>query len=355
VWEDPQARADALARATGGQSTQSSRAQSLAEMFRPPFEIISRLSWDQARDQGREEKKWLLVNVQDASIFDCQVLNRDLWKDERVVAVIRESFLFLQYSRNDPRSDGYIQYYFAQSMDNSDAYPHIAIIDPRTGEQLKVWSGRPIPKVDDFVEALYNFLDRYSLDVAKKNPVAKRKAEQPKAFDVGRMTEDEMLQMAMQQSLANGGEPANKQVDPDDLTKSMELGKATAIAESSGTSDNTPTADEDTQDTSDDTNENSVFKQIASDRPHEEPAPDQATTTRIQIRHPGGRIIHRFALVDTVRRIYEFLKAAPPSAEQAGKIFELMFVGKNLIESLDQTIEEAGLKNASVNIEWIDD
>jgi hypothetical protein len=334
---------------------QSSRAQSLAEMFRPPFEIISRLSWDQARTQGREEKKWLLVNVQDPSIFDCQVLNRDLWKDERVAAVIRESFIFLQYSRNDPRSDGYIQYYFSQSMDNPDAYPHIAIVDPRTGEQMKIWSGQPIPKVDEFVEALYNFLDRYSLDVAKKNPVAKRKPEQSKTFDLDRMTEDEMMQMAMQQSLANGGAGTPpKQEDPDDLTKSADFGKAGAKAESSGTGDATPTAEKDTQ-ANGESSENALFKQIASDRPHEEPAADPKTTTRIQFRHPGGRVVRRFALADRVRRIYEWLKAAPPSPEQAGKTFDLMFVGKNLIESLDATIEEAGLKNASINIEWIEE
>jgi hypothetical protein len=324
-------------------------------MFRPPFEIISRLNWEEAREEGKDEKKWLLVNVQDPAIFDCQVLNRDLWKDERVVAVIRESFLFLQYSRNDLRSDGYVQYYFAQSVDIPDAYPHIAIVDPRTGEQMKIWSGRPVPKVDDFVEALYNFLDRYSLDVAKKNPVAKRKAEQPKTFDVDRMTEEEMLQMAMQQSLANGGSgtPPDKQADPDDLTKSVDFGRGgSAKAESSGTSDVTAIAEEDSQVSSP---EAVLFKQIASDRPHEEPAADPKSTTRIQFRHPGGRVVRRFALDETVRRIYEWLKASPPSSEQAGKTFDLMFVGKNLIESLDATIESAGLKNASINIEWIEE
>lgn len=318
-------------------------------MFRPPFEIIHRAGWEQAREEGKEEHKWLLVNVQDPSIFDCQVLNRDLWKDERVVAVIRESFLFLQYSRNDSRADGYIQYYFAQSMDNPDAYPHIAIVDPRTGEQMKIWSGRPVPKVDDFVEALYNFLDRYSLDVAKKNPVAKRKAEQPKVFDVDRMTEDEMLQMAMQQSMANGGAGTPPKIeDPDDLTKSVDFGKAKA--EASGTS-----SDDAMEDDSKDVGAASVFKSIASDKPHEEPAADPKTTTRIQFRHSGGRVVRRFALDDPVRRIYEWLKASPPSEEQAGKTFDLVFTGKNLIENLDATIEQAGLKNASVNIEFLED
>jgi hypothetical protein len=248
-----------------------------------------------------------------------------------------------------------MQYYFAQSMDNPDAYPHIAIVDPRTGEQMKIWSGRPVPKVDDFVEALYNFLDRYSLDVAKKNPVAKRKPEKAKSLDVGRMTEEEMLEMALQQSMANGGSGlAPKHEDPDDLTKSVDLGRAgESKAESSGSS--TAQADEDIESSSAESPQATLFAGIASNRPHEEPAADPKTTTRIQFRHPGGRVVRRFSLDDTVRRVYEWVKASPPSAEHAGKPFDLTFVGKNLIESLDATIDEAGLRNASITIEWTED
>ena len=66
---DPQEHARNLALATGGASTRSSKSSTLAEMFRPPFEIISRLPFEEAREQGKDEEKWLLVNVQDASIF----------------------------------------------------------------------------------------------------------------------------------------------------------------------------------------------------------------------------------------------------------------------------------------------
>ena len=53
-------------------------------MFRPPFELMSRVPWDDARTEGRENQKWILVNVQDPSIFDCQLLNRDLWKHDGI-------------------------------------------------------------------------------------------------------------------------------------------------------------------------------------------------------------------------------------------------------------------------------
>jgi len=282
--------------------------------------------------------------VQDASVFDCQVLNRDLWKDQRVAGVIRESFIFLQYSRDDPRGSNYMNYYFSASKDVQDAYPHIAIVDPRTGEQVKVWSGRPVPQADDFLEALVNFLDRYSLDDAKKNPVAKRKPDRPKQVDVARMTEEEMLELALQNSMGNGGlQP--KPDDPDDLTKSMDFSSASGKGKAAVEDETTPEA------SGSNGTPASPFSLIASNRPHTEP-PAGAGVTRIQFRHSGGRVVRRFGLHEPVRHIYEWLKAEPMEGKE-GVEFDLMFMGKNLMEVVDQTIEEAGLKNGSVNMEYL--
>src|SRR6185436_11191705 len=65
VWadgEDPSSHARHLAAATGGASTTSSKANHLAELFQPPFELMSNMPWDAARDQGKDDEKWLLVN-----------------------------------------------------------------------------------------------------------------------------------------------------------------------------------------------------------------------------------------------------------------------------------------------------
>jgi len=240
-----------------------------------------------------------------------------------------------------------MQYYFSGSRDVQSAYPHIAIVDPRTGEQVKSWSGSPIPTPSDFLEALVNFLERYSLDATAKNPVAKRKPDPPKELNIDRMTEDEMLEMALQNSLANGGSPA-KPEDPDDLTKSASFGtagkgKATATdkegAESSSSTNGQELAPE------------SPFSLIRSDRPHLEPS-EPSTSTRIQFRHSGGRTIRRFALTDRVRRIYEWLKAEPLEGK-GGIEFDLMYLGKNLMDYIDMTIEEAGLKNGTVMMEFL--
>ncbi|KUL87321.1 hypothetical protein ZTR_03369 [Talaromyces verruculosus] len=352
IWEESSdnaaaAQRSALARATGGASETSSKSTLLAEMYRPPFDLMSRLPWDAAREEGRQNERWLLINIQDPSIFDCQVLNRDLWKDPGVRDTVKENFMFLQYNKDDERGMPYLQYYF-QGSDVSDNYPHIAIVDPRTGEQVKVWSGAPVIKAPDFLMQLHEFLDRYSLKQNARNPVAKRKPEVPREKKIEAMTEEEMLEMALKNSL-EGADTAERLADPDELTRSIGDLKGKGRAEDS---EKISLAEEEAA--AEDAGV-SAFRSIPSDRIHTEPPADPATTTRIQFRHPSGRVIRRFALADPVRRIYEWLKSEPPLAEKAGVVFELNAMGKNLIDELDTTIQDAGLKNGTVMIGYLED
>ena len=308
-------------------------------------------SWDDARDEGKDNKKWLLVNIQDPSIFDCQVLNRDIWKNESIVETVKEHFIFMQYSKEDPRASQYLQYYF-QNYDNQDAYPHIAIVDPRTGEQVKTWSGPPTPKAADFLMQLHEFLDRYSLRSNARMPVAKRKPEIKKEKQVSQMSEEEQLEMALKASM-QGGTNVDKDNDPDDLTRSVpDLGKGKGKAPEVIDIDDEEIYED--QGTTEDAQEGpsaaNPFNAISSTNPHTEP-PQASESTRISFRHPAGRIIRRFLLSDHVRRIYEWLKASPLEGKE-GSEFELVFLGKNLIESLDETIEDAGLKNGTIMVEF---
>ena len=337
-----------LAESTGGASETSTRSNMLAKMFQPPWDLMYKGGWDSAREEGREGLKWLLVNIQDGSVFDCQVLNRDLWKNPSVVDTVRENFIFLQYSKDDIRAEQYLQYYF-QEHSNPDLYPHIAIVDPRTGEQVKVWSTE-VPKPSDFLMQVHEFLDRYSLSSHARNPIAKRKSEAKKAKTIDQMSEEEQLERAMQASLAAQPESVGKTKfeDPDELTRSV--GRIGGEGESAeGDSDamsgvenghEAPAAP-------------SPFSLIPSDHPHEEPAagPD---VTRIQFRHPAGRVIRRFATSDPVRTIFEWLKAEPLEGKD-GAAFELVAMGQNLMDLADESIEQAGLKNGTVMIEFLED
>lgn len=305
---------------------------------------MSRLTWDEARTLGKEDKKWIMVNLQDMSNFQCQTLNRDIWKDAAVKELVSENFIFLQYDKDYPDSSEFITFYFPnQSHENPDNYPHVSIIDPRTGEQVKVWSGLPFPSAPEFHAELAEFLDRYSLAANSKNPVAKTTAKKPQTVDVDRLTEEEMLEMALKNSLEGGESSRSTSTpnvhDPDALTKSP----GGAAGEGKGKEPEQAV-------------QQSPFAQISSGNPHTEPDVNPATTTRIQFRHPTGRVIRRFNTQDPVRRIYEWLKAAPFEGKE-GIEFELkkMPAGQDLLESLDATIEEAGLKQGTVMVEFIED
>jgi len=339
---NPEIHNEVLSRATGGASDTTSKANLLADLFRPPFDLISPRSFSDARDDGKEDQKWILVNVQDPSIFDCQVLNRDIWKNQSIRDTIKEHFIFLQYNKDDPRGQEYVNYYFSSLRDSEAAYPHIAIVDPRTGEQVKTWSGSPGPKPSEFLQELHEFLDRYSLSFEKKNPVQTKRKEAKK--NVSQMSEEEQLELAMQASMANGSTSDHKDEDPDALTKDGGKGKA-------------PVGREDTMDVDEASTSKAKpetpFSRISSTNPHEEPT-DPKTTARIQFRHSSGRIVRRFNLDDPVRRIYEWQKAAPLEGKE-GVPFELVTMGKNLIDSLDKTIGEMGLNGGTVMLEHVED
>ena len=362
---NPEVHRQVLSRATGGASEQTSKSNLLADLFRPPFDLISPLPFSAARDEGKETEKWIIVNVQDPSIFDCQVLNRDIWKNASIRDTVKEHFIFLQYSKDDPRGQEYVNYYFSHMRDSEDAYPHIAIVDPRTGEQVKTWSGSPSPKAADFLMDLHEFLDRYSLNMESKNPVQAKRKEKKK--EVAQMSEEEMLEMALQNSLANGG--ASKDEDPDALTKAVKgKGKKREVLPERETEmDTTPIeppaatsiTNGNTEPSASAAKEDTPFSKITSTSAHEEPASTSPQeTTRIQFRYSGGRIVRRFSLSDPVRRVYEWLKAAPLEGKE-GKAFELLVTGpgggKNLIEMLDVPIGEAGLKQATVMVEFVED
>ncbi|KAL7793019.1 hypothetical protein V8C37DRAFT_109981 [Trichoderma ceciliae] len=334
IWGDDVSRVEPAV-----ENGTSAHARRLEDLFRPPYELMSRLSWDEARTLGKEDKKWIMVNLQDMSDFNCQMLNRDIWKDRAVQELVKENFIFLQLDKNYPDAEEYITFYFPnRTHENPDNYPHISIVDPRTGEQVKVWSGRPFPSAIEFHAEVAEFLDRYSLAANSKNPVARAAARKPQVVDVDRMTEEEMLEMALKNSLAgaqggglgSGSGSTPSVLDPDALTKEAEK--------------------------SEEPEPPSPFTQISSVNPHVEPDNNPATATRIQFRHPDGRIIRRFNLQDPVRRVYEWLKAEPLEGK-ADVNFELkrMPQGQDLIESLDSTIEEAGLKQGTVMIEFITD
>jgi len=357
VWDRPiqeltlDERRRRLALATGGASAVGPHAGRLAELFRPPAEIISHLGFEEARDEGKIQQKWILINIQEEANFSSQVLNRDIWKAEEVQQTIVENFIFLQWLNNGRDGRDYVRLYMPDALSGTDAYafPHIAIIDPRTGEQVKVWKEMPKTPIE-FVHTVHEFLERYSLRDDDKNPIqrALKPKPKPKPVNLEAMTEAEQVELALQKSMDVGATAGDEIIDitggDGDLMEVEKPGQRRPEPKGKAI-------------------EQTPFQKISGSNHHQEPAQGPAST-RIQFMlHDGSRVVRRFLLKDTVERLFEFVKAdllPEKEAQKEGggnpnKEFELVSMGKRLIEVLDKTVEEAGLKMGTIMVEALED
>lgn len=298
---------DLLLEATGGASAQSAKSSRLARLFQPPFDIMSDLDFDSARSEARESQKWLMMNLQDNSDFASQTLNRDLWKDKEVKALVKEHFVFLQFVNISEDGLQYLQFYPV------DKYPHIAIIDPRTRERVKTWN--TALNAMEFISDVSEFLERFSLDEERQNPVQKR-ARQSTTRDTS---------TAGSQTISS---------NPDNTPN----GQSAAPEQDNQTTQPTKIVD----------SKFANIRAVVSEEPAAGP-----NSTRVQFRLPSSRTVRRFLLQDPVRSIFEFVKAEVPEAKD--RVFKLVFNRANLIDKLDISLSDAGLKNASLVVEFEDD
>jgi hypothetical protein len=64
------------------------RPKNLSEIYRPPTEICFIGSFEELRQAGRQQGRWILVNIQSPTEFASQQLNADTWSDESLRAVL---------------------------------------------------------------------------------------------------------------------------------------------------------------------------------------------------------------------------------------------------------------------------
>lgn len=150
--------------------------------YEAPRKIRSKLTWKEAREVGMREGRWIMIDIQDYTTIKLHFMNRDIWNDMKILDVLREKFIFLQWRRKEYDASEYIGYYFPDHKLQS-AYPHITIVDPKTCEQLRLWSGY-VPKPTDFLSDLHAFLDRYGLN--------SRAEEQAGSMPMEAVEEDEL-------------------------------------------------------------------------------------------------------------------------------------------------------------------
>ncbi|KAF8924808.1 hypothetical protein BGZ58_001406 [Dissophora ornata] len=299
----------------GDTSPKTSR---LADLFKAPRDLMAKGDFDQSRNLAKNEAKWLMVNIQEPGIFACQVLNRDLWSDASVKEVVKENFVFLQFYSDSAEGKKYAAYYPLK------VFPHIAIIDPRTAERVHVWS-KAIDPVD-FLSDVSEFLDMHSLTDSTSKPSQPKKKKVVK--DISDMTEEEQLHAAMLASM--GGDPSSAIDISDEI-------QGTPASSTPEPEEAAPAAEE-----------VSVFDSIQPVL-HEEPR-DSANSTKIQFRlSDGSRLVHGFSKDAPVRALFEFVKAKVEDAQS--QPFELVFIGKPLLDDVDKTLAEMGIQHAQIMIQ----
>lgn len=284
----------------------------LADLYRPSFDIITFLNLDDAKVEGQKKNKWLLINIQKLSIFQSQILNRDLWSNFLVKKIIKNNFLFLQYHFDSSNGITYLNYY------NVSDFPHIAILDPITGEKIFQWEDGAVPSVEKWIKDIKIFLTNnsnyFSSDLkGELNPI---------------ITESKKV------TFANQNEKIQKNNQSDVILQN----------DSFNFTEN-----------NDETNPIDFF----SITPKNHLNFDGENSTKIQVKFPNGkRLIHTFKTDDKILSIFEWLKFVLLDKtfyeipENEG--FNLLNISDksfNFLESLKLTFENANLINVTLYLE----
>ncbi|XP_019850661.1 PREDICTED: UBX domain-containing protein 7-like [Amphimedon queenslandica] len=146
-------------------SSSSRKHQVLAELFKPPIDLMYQGTFHEARKYGQSQQRWLLVNLQDSREFKCQVLNRDIWRNASIRKLLKEHFIFIQIQRITDDGSKFQQLY------GVDTFPTVLIIDPRTGEKMVNLQDLT---VSSFLNEVQEFLAFNSLKNNHKSPNAKK-------------------------------------------------------------------------------------------------------------------------------------------------------------------------------------
>ncbi|CAL8280091.1 unnamed protein product [Lota lota] len=171
-------------------STVDKKLSTLADLFRPPIELMHKGSFETAKDCGQLENKWLMINIQNVQDFACQCLNRDVWSNEAVRTIIREHFIFWQVYHDSEEGQRYIQFY------KLNKFPYISILDPRTGQKMVEWNELDVAS---FLEQVTGFLAEHGqLDGPSCNAPPAKRARSESLIDA---SEDSQLEAAIRASL----------------------------------------------------------------------------------------------------------------------------------------------------------
>ncbi|MCJ1346899.1 hypothetical protein MMC31_005119 [Peltigera leucophlebia] len=143
----------------------------LKDMYLAPTSIVSTFSLLAATNYAHAKKRWLLINIQSATMPACGILNRDIWRHPNIANIVNQSFIFLQLNHSDARAEAYFGKYYGVKYVHEESegmlcagnhhkiiqLPHIALVDPVSGRRWKIWNGPGLPDKDRFLADLSEY------------------------------------------------------------------------------------------------------------------------------------------------------------------------------------------------------
>ena len=279
-------------------SANQSKNLTLANLFAPPDKIMFKGGYNDARYFSKIKNKYLLVNIQAPREFDSHQLNRDVWKNEQIIEIITKNFIFWQCEKETNDGITYINLYNIKRK-----LPHIAIIDPITGQKCKQWTGFIPPQI------LYSDLALFLVD----NPLP--------TFDIN-------TNILSSSSLEKTTINTNTIITESKKDKSIDINIAS--------------------DLSDNDNEKNKELKIKNMIPLDEEPKQGDNVLTIQLILPDGKKLKRnFLLTDTIHHVYTF---ALHHATNENFDLYTSFPRKMLNKNDTTTVLQADLKNAVIRM-----
>jgi hypothetical protein len=255
-------------------------------------------------------------------------------------------------------------------------YPHLAILDPRTGSLLwrkEGWTQVNPLSAEQFVEIASDFCSRHSFD---KLPTAARHAYtngiplgggrsssgggdtrsgNAHKRPIHELTEEEQLEAAIRASMCDADDKEDD--DSDDVVEVLDsMGdddtrKPSAQNDDATGSDNVGDNGTDGQQSSTSSFEREILSMEVGEEPSTGGGED---VSRVQIRMPDGkRLVRKFLSNSPVKFIYAFVAQSNDEA-RAGREFELKakFPPQDLLANVEDGIKSCGLDGEAINVIW---
>lgn len=123
------------------------------KLLQPPIELIFKGNFDQVCQTASDLNKWLIVSIHNNEVFQCHLLNRDLWKYSPMQQLMKTHFIFWPVLYNSIEAQQFLNWY---PYDERNA--HIAILDPTTRESKRLFIGNAIENKEIMVNYFQEFV-----------------------------------------------------------------------------------------------------------------------------------------------------------------------------------------------------